>query len=206
MDDRAVRALALLALPEVPPRGRGRLIGVAMRLFYEHGINAVGLDRVIDEAGISKTAFYKHFDCKDDLVVAALEARDHWEMNAWRDAVRAMAGEEPRAQLIGLVDVLDVLFNDPCFNGCQFINAAAEFPNPGDPIHQAAASHKRAARDFVRDLAQGAGAADPELFADRYTLLFEGTLVLRQVHDRDDAARVVRPVIERLIETECGSS
>jgi AcrR family transcriptional regulator len=206
MDTRVDQVLDMLALPEIPPRGRERLIGVAMRLFYAHGINAVGLDRVIDGAGISKTAFYKHFESKDDLVVATLEARDAWDMGAWRDAVRVMAGDEPRAQLLGLVDVLDVLFNDPCFMGCQFINAAAEFPDPRDPVHQAAAAHKRAARDLVRDLARAAGAEDPELFADTYTLLFEGTLVLRQVHDRDDAARVARPVLERLIDAHCAGS
>ena len=44
--------------------------------------------------------------------------------------------------------------------------------------------------------------ADPEAFADSYTVLFEGALVLRQVHDRDDAARAVRPLIEQLIRTQ----
>jgi AcrR family transcriptional regulator len=204
MDDRARRTLDLLRLPDVAPRGRDRLIGVAMHLFYQYGINPVSLDRVIDEAGISKTAFYKHFESKDDLVVAALKARDEWEMTAWREAARVMAGDEPRAQLLGLVDILDLLFNDPCFHGCQFINAAAEFPDPNDPVHQVAAAHKRANRDMVRDLACDAGTETPDEFADTYTLLFEGTLVLRQVHDRDDAARVARPVFERLIDMHLG--
>jgi len=204
MESRACQALELLALPEIAPRGRGRLIGVAMHLFYRHGINPVSLDRVIDEAGISKTAFYKHFESKDDLVVATLKARDEWEMTAWREAARVMGGDDPRAQLLGLVDTLELLFNDPGFYGCQFINAAAEFPDPNDPVHQAAAAHKRANRDMVRDLAAAAGTTSADAFADAYTLLFEGTLVLRQVHDRDDAARVARPVFERLIESHLG--
>ena len=98
------------------------------------------------------------------------------------------------------MDILDILFNDPAFRGCQFINAAAEFPNPNDAIHRAAAAHKRANRDWVRDPARAAGVQDPDGFADSYTVLFEGALVLRQVHDRDDAAQAVRPLIVQLLE------
>ena len=194
------RVCELLELPAIPQQGAERLVGIAMNLFYRHGINAVGLDWILAEAGVSKTTFYKHFKSKDELVVRTLEARDAWEMGAWREAVRYLVGDAPERQLIGLVDVLDVLFNEPAFFGCQFINAAAEFPNPDDAIHRAAAAHKRSNRDWVRDLAEAAGARDPEGFADSYTVLFEGALVLRQVHDRDDAARAVRPLIEQLLE------
>jgi AcrR family transcriptional regulator len=190
----------LLALPEIPRQGRGRLVGTAMKLFYFHGINSVGLDRVIAEANVSKTTFYKHFESKDALVVAALQARDAWEMDAWGRAVLLLAGDAPRDQLLGMFDVLDVLFNEPAFLGCQFINAAAEFPNPNDPVHRLAADHKRANWKWVCDLAQRAAADDPQTFADAYTMLFEGALILRQVHDRDDAARAARPLVERLID------
>jgi AcrR family transcriptional regulator len=190
----------LLALPEIPSQGRGRLVGVAMKLFYYHGINAVGLDRVIAEAGVSKTTFYKHFESKDALVMEALQARDAWEMDAWGRAVQLLAGDDPRDQLLGLLDVLDVLFNEPAFLGCQFINAAAEFPDPNDPVHRVAAEHKRANWKWVCELAKRAAAENPQTFADAYTMLFEGALILRQVHDRDDAARAARPLIERLID------
>lgn len=195
----------LLRLPEIPAQGRERLVGVAMHLFYRHGIHAVGLDWILAEAGVSKTTFYKHFKSKDELVVAALASRDAWEMGAWREAVRVLVGEAPERQLLGLIDVLDILFNDPAFLGCQFINAAAEFPNPDDAVHRAAMSHKRANRDWVRDLAAAAEVRDPDAFADAYTVIFEGALVLRQVHDRNDAARAVRPLIERLLETRLPS-
>ena len=190
----------LLRLPEVPEQGAAHLLGVAGALFYRHGINAVGLDWILAEAGVSKTTFYKHFKSKDALVVMALKARDSWEMGAWREAVCLLAGEAPDRQLLGLVDVLDILFNDPAFRGCQFINAAAEFPNPEDAIHRVAAAHKHANRNWVRDLAEAAGVLDPDTFADSYTVLFEGALVLRQVHDRNDAAQAVRPLIEQLLD------
>jgi len=198
------RVCELLRLPTIPTQGRNRLVGVAMDLFYRHGINAVGLDWILSEAGVSKTTFYKHFKSKDELVVATLQARDAWERGAWREAVRVLVGDAPERQLLGLIDVLDILFNDPAFLGCQFINAAAEFPNPDDAVHRAAMSHKRANRDWVRELAAAAGVRDPDVFADAYTVIFEGALVLRQVHDRDDAARAVRPLIEQLLEAHRG--
>lgn len=192
----------LFGLPEPPKTGRARLIHAAIELFYAHGFQAVGVDQITAAAGVTKTTFYKHFESKDDLVVEAIGQRDQWEMQAWSTAVKKLAGDDPKLQLLAFFDVLDVWFNSPDFRGCQFINAAAEFPNPHDPVHSVAAQHKRKNRDFFRDLAASAGAADPESFADRYTALVEGTLVLRQVHGRDDAAKVIQPAVEALLKNE----
>ena len=190
----------LFGVPAPPASGRARLVYTAIELFYSHGFQAVGIDRIIAAAGVTKTTFYKHFESKDDLLIAAIRQRDEWEMQAWTTAVRKLAGDDPRRQLLALFEVLDVWFNAPDFRGCQFINAAAEFPNPRDPVHAVAAEHKRRNRDHFRDLAVAAGANDPDSFADQYTALVEGTLILRQVHGRDDAARTIKPAVEALLE------
>jgi AcrR family transcriptional regulator len=191
----------LLGVPEVPTTGRGRLIAVAVELFYRRGFNAVGVDQVIEAAGVAKTTFYKHFEGKDDLMVAAVKRRDEWETQAWQRAVRTVAGDEPVAQLRAFIDVFDLWFNDPDFGGCMFVSAAAEFPNPHDPVHQAAAEYKRKCRDGRRDLARAAGSspANAEIFADCYTALVEGALIMRQTHGRNDAARVIKPAVDQLI-------
>jgi AcrR family transcriptional regulator len=189
----------LLGVPDPPTTGRERLVVCAIELFYTHGFQAVGIDQVIAAAGVTKTTFYKHFESKTDLMVAAVQRRDEWELGAWMRAVQQLAGDDPRGQLLAFFDVLDIWFNDADFKGCLFLNTAAEFPNPNDPVHQAAAAHKRTSRDAFRDLAAAAGVPDPEDFADRYTALFEGTLVLRQVHGRNDAAKVIKPAVESLL-------
>jgi AcrR family transcriptional regulator len=196
-------ASELFGLPEPPKTGRERLVAAAVDLFYRNGFGAVGVDQVIAAAGVTKTTFYKHFEGKDDLMVAAVLRRDEWESLAWDRAVRKLAGDDPVAQLLAMIDVMDLWFNDPDFLGCMFLNAAAEFPNPYDPVHQAAAEFKRRTRDQRRDLARAAGAdaTAAEAFADCYTVLIEGALVLRQTHGRNDAARVVRPAVELLIRT-----
>lgn len=195
----AKSAADLFGVREPPKNARDRLLDTAIDLFYANGFHAIGLDQIINETGVTKTTFYKHFPSKEDLILASLQRRDEWEAGAWDRAVKQIAGDDPRAQLLAYFDVMDVWFNDPDFGGCMFINAAAEFADPRDPIHQEAAKHKVKARNQFRDLAKQAGATDPEMLADLYTAVFEGTLILRHVHHRNDAARIARPMIEQLL-------
>jgi AcrR family transcriptional regulator len=193
-------AAELLGVQRTGTRGRDRLLDVAIDLFYTHGFNAVGLDQVLEAAGVTKTTFYKHFDSKEDLMEQAVRTRDQWEAQAWGRAIRERGGDNPRSQLLALFDVLDQWFNAPDFRGCIFLNTAAEFPNPNDPIHKAAASYKQQTRQGFAQLAQAAGASDVETFADHFTLLVEGTLIMRQVHGRNDAARVAKKMAAQLVE------
>lgn len=198
-------AADLFGAPEIPKQGRGRLVATAIELFYRHGFNAIGIDHVIAEAGVSKTTFYKHFDSKTDLMVAAVQWRDTYEQKAWQRAVKLLAGDDPRGQLTAYFEVMDRWFNEPDFHGCLFINAAAEFPNPNDPVHKAAAAHKHANHREIRELAARAGATEPDAFAQIYMTLFEGTLVMRQTYGRDDAARAALPAVSQLIEKYMGA-
>jgi len=188
-------------MPDPPKTGRERLVATAVDLFYRNGFGAVGIDQVIAMAGVTKTTFYKHFESKDDLMVAAVQRRDEWESAAWMRAVRQIAGEDPVSQFRAMLEVMDLWFNEPEFRGCMFLNTAIEFPNPHDPVHQAAAAQKQRARDYRRDLARAAGAdaAGAETFADCFTALIEGALILRQTQGRNDAARAIRPAVEQLI-------
>jgi AcrR family transcriptional regulator len=193
----------LLGLPPPAKTGRERLVAAAIELFYRNGFTAVGIDHIIAKAGVTKTTFYKHFESKDDLMVAAVQRRDEWEAAAWERAVCNIGGNDPARQLLAFFDVLDVWFNDAEFRGCMFMNAAAEFPNPNDPVHQAAVVHKKKNQDLWRRLARagGASASSADTFVDCFSAMFEGALILRQTQGRNDAARVVRPAVEQMIAT-----
>src|SRR3954469_6267158 len=116
-------ASELFGLPDPPKNGRERLLAIAIDLFYRNGFGAVGIDQIIATAGVTKTTFYKHFESKDDLMVAAVQRRHEWESQAWGRAVRKIAGDDPVRQLLAMFDVMDLWFNAEDFLGCMFINA-----------------------------------------------------------------------------------
>src|SRR5688572_26408633 len=120
---------------------RRRLIAAADLLFYEFGFHAIGLDRIIAEVGVTKTTFYNHFESKDALILAVLDERDRREFDAWLGMMRSRADGDPRGQLLVLFDILDEWFTQEGYRGCMFLNAAAQFPAPTDPIHLAAGRH-----------------------------------------------------------------
>jgi AcrR family transcriptional regulator len=199
--ERIKTASELLGVSDPPAAGRERLLAAAVDLFYRNSFSAVGIDRVIATAGVTKTTFYKHFEGKDDLMLAAVQRRDELQSAAIAQAIRKIAGDDPVKQLLATLDVLDQWFNDPEFRGCMFTNTAAEFPNPHDPVHQAAAAFKQRTREHWRGLAiaGGADAAGAETFVDCYAALIEGAMVLRQTQGRNDAARAIRPAVEQLV-------
>ena len=191
----------ILGVPPLARSGRQRLIASAIELFYRHGFGAVGIDQVIADAGVTKTTFYKHFESREELIVAAVRQRDEWETAAWLRAVRARGGGDPGDRMLAWVDLLDEWFNAPDYAGCMFVNAAAEFPNPHDPVHQAAAEHMRRVQAHWRSMFLESGVSEPVAasLTDCYLALIEGALMLRQTMGRDDAARAIRPGVEQLI-------
>src|SRR5262249_60080227 len=100
---------------------RQRLTEAAVRRFYREGFRNVGLDQVLADVGISKTAFYKHFECKEDLVLAALEMKNHWLQSTFREMVREHGGATPLGQLRALLEVVGRIIDVDDFHGCIFV-------------------------------------------------------------------------------------
>ena len=183
-------------------RARERLLDVAEDLFYRDGFHAVGLDRILLEAGVTKTTFYNHFASKQALVLEVLNARDQWWRKIFAERLRARAGDDPKAQLHAVFDVLDEFIASDEFNGCIFVNVAVEFPRGHAPPHRAAAEHKELMGALLRDLALRAGARDPVKLAEELALLMEGTYVTRQVTGNRDAAAIGRRAAAVLLARE----
>src|SRR5262249_30789670 len=143
------------------PRGsaRERILAAANELFYEEGIHSVGIDRIIERAGVAKASLYNTFGSKDELVRAYLMSRQA----SREDRITRGIGryETPREKLLAIYEVLAERFAEPAFRGCAFINASGE-AWPGRAIEEV----REYARDWVRalfvGLARDAGATDPE--------------------------------------------
>ena len=118
---------------------RQRLIDAAVRRFYRDGFRNVGIDQILSDVGISKTAFYKHFESKDDLMLAALEDQKRLMLETFVGMARERGGATALGQLHALLDVVEHIVESDDFHGCLFVNATMEFPLPHDPAHLAAA-------------------------------------------------------------------
>ncbi|GAA1295768.1 helix-turn-helix domain-containing protein [Saccharothrix xinjiangensis] len=175
------------------PHPRERLLRTASRLFYAEGIHAVGVDRLVSEASVTRATFYRHFPGKDDLVVAYLRATGE----AIREAVaRAREGEPPREALHATMAVVGDATRAEDFRGCQFLNAAAEYPDPDHPVRVAIDDHRTWFLGVLRDLVADLGHPDPDHAARVLVLLRDGAL---HGGELDDPA-VVREALRRAVE------
>ena len=154
---------------------RERLLRTASELFYREGIHAVGVDRIVAEAGVTRATFYRHFPGKEDLVEAYLGVEDANIRGAFEAA--EASGAEPR-QLVGLV--IDGLADDVARHhtrGCPFINAAAEYPDPDSAVRISVAKHRAWFRSTLEELLTAAEAPDPEAAAAELVLARDAAMV-----------------------------
>ncbi|MBX3365393.1 MAG: TetR/AcrR family transcriptional regulator [Phycisphaeraceae bacterium] len=179
---------------------RERLIEAAARRFYHQGFREVGIDQIYKEVGISKTAFYKHFSGKDELMLAVMEHEDQWLRRHFLTMIDRQGGKHPQDRLLALFDVVDEIVKGDEYRGCFFVNVAIEFPLQHDPPHIAAAANKRAMQDVVVALAKDAGADDPQELARELMLLMEGAYVTRHVTGDQRAGETARRAAQILIE------
>lgn len=175
-----------------PSPARERLIDTATRLFYEEGIHAVGVDRVIAEAGVTRATLYKQFGGKENLVLAYLANEDEM-LRAMFAAAGAAAGTDPDELLSAVVDGIAADIRDRHTRGCPFINAAAEYPDAAGAVRQLIGEHREWFRATLQAVAESAGLTDPSDVAASLVLLRDAALVGGYL---DGDARV-RPAFER---------
>jgi AcrR family transcriptional regulator len=151
-------------------------MATAQRLFYRNGYRAVGIDRLLAEAGVAKMTLYHHFPSKDDLIVAVVESQDA-TVRAGLEGAIAAAGSAPTLRLLAVFDWLDAWFKTDDFRGCGFIRAMSEFPNPDHPVHRAAWRHKETVNARLRELATEADVRHPAELANALSLLIDGAIL-----------------------------
>lgn len=170
------------------------LIATAFSLFYQEGIHAVGINRILKQSGVAKKTLYHHFPGKDDLVLAALEFR-HERYRQWLESRLAVVSSG-----IEGIDVIFAALDDwingrdkalSPFHGCFFINVSAEFGRHEHPAHRCCARHKGWVLEVMKEQAAEMGVRNKKLVevAESLALLKEGAIVLAHVRGQQDAAR-----------------
>jgi AcrR family transcriptional regulator len=171
---------------------RERLLTAAYELFARQGVQAVGVDAIIERSGVARQTMYRHFGSKQDLVLAFLARREEVWTYGWLAAeVRRRSGD-PRERLLTIFEVFDEWFRAPGFEGCSFINVMLEHPDGQHPLHRAAAEYLAHIREFLGGLATDAGIDDPEAFARQWHILMKGSIVSAGEGDREAALRARR--------------
>lgn len=185
--------------PRAPRRSTGdRLLRSAADAFYEEGINATGVDALVERSGVSKPTLYAHFGSKRELLAAVLQRR-HEERRAQLERYLATRGGSPRERLLAVFDWVAGMHQDDAWRGCPFLNAAAELPSPDEPARAVISAHKRWMRHVLRDLAAAAGEPAPDELAGELQLLLEGAHARMLVDGDQQAAGRARRVAERLL-------
>jgi AcrR family transcriptional regulator len=153
---------------------RARILAAAGEMFYAHGIRATSADRIIEQVGTTKVTFYRHFRTKSDLVVAYLERQAAGE-RGWLEGVRRRG--DPVGSLRALAGDLGAASCSPEFRGCAFINAAAEFSDPNDPVRAAVDAHRQWTLNYFVDIAVEAEVPESSSVGRQLMLLRDGAMV-----------------------------
>jgi AcrR family transcriptional regulator len=176
-----------------------RIIRTAYDLFSVHGVQAIGVDRISEEARVAKMTLYRYFRSKDDLVIAVLKRREERWTTTWLEREVERRGGPARARLLAVFDVLEIWFESNDYEGCLFVNTLLEVRDPATSIGTACVAHLANVRAFIRDLAVEAGVHQPNSFAQQWQTLMWGSFIAAAYGDRD-AAHKAREVASLLLE------
>lgn len=182
------------------------LLRAAGDLFYREGVRAVGVDAVVERAGVNKMSLYRQFSSKDELVLAYLESKDR-QFFDYVEKSFAMHPGEPAKQLQQYFDDLAVRASAEDYRGCPFVNVAVEFPDPLHAARQFVAGNKTRLMARLTELAAQAGADDPVALAQALGLLIEGVYAASQTYGPGCGPILAAPrVAAQLIATACPSA
>jgi len=184
------------AIPE-KRSARERLLAAAEELFYGEGINTVGIDRIIERAGVAKASLYDCFGSKEELIRSYLSARHESRQKRLTEGLKRFA--TPREKLLGVFDIQSEAFSAQSYRGCPFVRASAEVKP--DSAGKVVCDESRGwMRSLFLDLAKEAGAREPEVLANKLLLLYDGAAVSAQMDKSKASIANARDVAELLLE------
>ena len=185
------------------PSARERLLSAANELFYAEGVQTVGIDRIVERAGVAKASLYNLFGSKEELVAAYLASRHDRTAARLIEAMEQV--DDPRAKILAVFDTQAQLYQQPDFNGCAFLSATTEAPARG-LVEQAADRFRTSIRTMFTDLAEQAGASDPATLGRQLHLMYDGAGVAgRMDHQDPGLAPSVRQAVVALLDAALAS-
>lgn len=182
------------------PSRREELLQTAAELFYHQGIRSVGVDTLVQRAGVSKMTLYYHFTSKDELAVAYLGRRDD-AVHRFIEARVVELAPDPRRRPLAVFDAFAEQVERDGYRGCHLINTLVEFPEQDHPTRDFARERNAAWRSYFIELVRGAGRPDGEHLGDQLFLLVEGAFVTASMERSSDPMHRARAAAEALLST-----
>jgi len=179
---------------------RERLLKAADELFYKEGVHTVGIDRVIERAGVAKASLYSTFGSKEELVLAYLKQRSERRQRRIRERIARY--DEPRARIIALFELVCEIVLEPDYRGCAFANASAEGSREESRVNQMCIDSRAWTRMLLVDLARETGAPNPDRLGRQLALLYDGAIVAASADRDPSAAREALAAAELLLDTQ----
>lgn len=176
-----------------------RILATASELFYQKGIQHVGINEVIANSDVAKRTFYKHFPSKDKLILEVMLYREKQWLQWFEESV-AQRGKTAKDKLLATFDVLGEWYAQPDFRGCPFINAVLELANANHPAHHVSVTLREAIRTHVMKLATAAGVREPHAFSQQYLLLIGGASLMATIEGTPVGAHHARQALSVLID------
>lgn len=184
------------------PSARERLLAAADALFYEEGVHSVGIDRIIDRAGVAKATLYSTFGSKDELVRCYLTGRHEARVARLTTAIAGYT--DPRDRLLAVFESLEKTVTRNGFRGCAFLNASAE-TQPGGAVEEMSNLSRSWTRSLFATEAAAAGIADPDALAEQLLVLYDGAMVAAQMDRNPMAAQAAHSMAALLIDAAARS-
>lgn len=180
------------------PGPRERLLRSARRLTYAKGVG-VGVDAILQDAGVARRSLYQHFDGKDGLIAEVLHSSAAWDQRNYLAAFDT-GGDHPRQRIMAFFDSLATMVAREGYRGCRYLSADLALPDPEHPAHAATQEYRRWRHQLFHDELQRLDHPDPSTGAEQLTLLVDGVLVVAATHPEADAVSTVRPLVEHILD------
>jgi len=177
---------------------RQRILETADRLFYQNGIRAIGIDRIIAEAAVAKMSLYKHFNSKDELILAVLKYREEQILEFFQSSMERHS-KRTKDGVRAFFASFKEWVESPGFRGCAFQNAAAELADPDHAGTKFVRGHKKRFSEFLRGLVEQSIGRKSASVAAALSLLVEGAIVTAVIQGSSDSVDVARDATMKLI-------
>jgi AcrR family transcriptional regulator len=175
---------------------RERLLAAAGELFYANGINTVGIDRLIEHAGVAKASLYDCFGSKEELIRSYLEERSR--IRQARIEERLCKYERPDEKILSIFDLLGELASQPEYRGCAFVRASAD-ANSSAKVRIVCDQSRAFILGKFTDLCREAGVSDPELLGKQLVLLYDGAAISAHMDGNRNAVAIARALAAQML-------